>query len=198
MSTVLPSQVVYFKRYRMECSLNDPLPPTPALPAGYSWVPWDDWLLETHAEVKYQCFVDEVDGIVFANLSCRSGCLHLMREIRQRSGFCAEATWLLVHGDTFCGTIQGVSDRHGAGCVQNLGIVAEHRGRGLGKALLLQALHAFRRQGMHRAMLDVTAQNKAAVQLYRQLGFRYRKSLYRMVDMAERPVPGVGESDWVL
>jgi ribosomal protein S18 acetylase RimI-like enzyme len=198
MSSVLPSQVVYFKRDRMECSLNDSLPPVPGLPAGYSWVRWDDDLLEAHAAVKYRCFVDEVDGIVFANLSSRTGCQRLMREIRQRSGFCADATWLLAHGDTFCGTIQGVSDRHGTGCIQNLGIVAEHRGRGLGKALLLQALHAFRSHGMHRAMLDVTAQNHAAVQLYRQLGFRYRKSLYRMVDMAERRTTDFGASEWVL
>ncbi len=198
MSSVLPSQVVYFKRYRMECSLNDPLPPPPTLPAGYSLKPWNDDLLETHAAVKYQCFVEEVDGIVFANLSCRSGCLRLMREIRNRNGFCPEATWLIAHGDTFCGTIQGVSDRHGTGSIQNLGIVAEHRGRGLGKALLLQSLHAFRRRGLHRAMLDVTAKNEAAVQLYRQLGFRYRKSLYRMVDMAERTAQATDESGWVL
>jgi ribosomal protein S18 acetylase RimI-like enzyme len=57
-----------------------------------------------------------------------------------------------------------------------------HRGRGVGKALLLQALHGFRRAGLGRAVLEVTAQNDAAVRLYRSIGFRCRKTVYKAAD----------------
>src|SRR4051794_35209822 len=91
--------LVYYKRYRMELDLVAPVPAVPTLPAGFAWVPWADDLLDVHAEVKFQCFVDEIDGVVFPNLSNRDGCLRLMREICGRPGFLPDATWLLASPD---------------------------------------------------------------------------------------------------
>jgi ribosomal protein S18 acetylase RimI-like enzyme len=197
MSPGAPHQLTFFKRYRMEIDLLAPLPPVPALPAGYAWQPWEDRLLETHAEVKFHCFVDEIDGIVFPNLSDRDGCLKLMKEIRHRAGFLPGSTWLICHGTDYCGTVQGVSDRKGCGAIQNLGIVPRYRGHGLGTALLLQALHGFRQAGLPVGMLEVTAQNESAVRLYRRLGFRSRKTLYKVVE--PRPLQVIGTTeDWAL
>src|SRR4051794_27961525 len=95
--------LTYFKRYQMQLDLLAPLPPAPPLPDGYAWMPWEEWLLEAHAEVKFQCFAQELDGVVFPNLSNPEGCLRLMREIRRRPGFVRQATWLLAHGDDFVG-----------------------------------------------------------------------------------------------
>ena len=50
-----------------------------------------------------------------------------------------------------------------------------------GEALLLQALHGFCRVGLGRAQLEVTAQNDTAIRLYRRLGFRRSKTLYKAV-----------------
>jgi ribosomal protein S18 acetylase RimI-like enzyme len=173
--------ISYFKRFRMEIDLNM-LPPVPRLPEGYRWVPWDENLLELHADVKFHSFFEEIDAIVFPSLSTRSGCSHLMREISGKPGFQREATWLLAHGETSCGTVQGVRDRNGMGAIQNLGIRPTYRGRGLGTALLLQALHGFVRGGLGRAFLEVTAQNEVAIRLYRRLGFRCRKTIYKAVE----------------
>jgi ribosomal protein S18 acetylase RimI-like enzyme len=173
--------ITYFKRFRMEIDLNL-LPPVPRLPEGYSWVPWDERLLESHADVKFHCFFEEIDAVVFPSLSTRSGCSYLMREISRKPGFRPEATWLLAQGDGYCGTVQGVRDRNGMGAIQNLGIKPTHRGRGLGAALLLQALHGFACAGLGRAFLEVTAQNEAAIRLYRRLGFRCRKTIYKAVE----------------
>src|SRR5207248_4638326 len=82
----------------------------------------------------------------------------------------------------FCGTVQGLRERGGVGAIQNLGITPALRGHGLGTALLLQALHGFRRAGLTRALLEVTAQNEGAIRLYRRLGFRRCKTLYKAVD----------------
>ena len=196
MTATRESGLTYFKRFQMQADLLAPISPLESLVPGYTWAAWDDRLLEAHAEVKFQCFKDEIDGVVFPNLSCRDGCLRLMREIREKRGFLPGATWLVCHGDEFCGTVQGVSDRHGGGMIQNLGIVPSHRGRGLGTALLLQALHGFRRAGLQRAILEVTAQNGGAIRLYRRFGFRSRKTLYKVLDPCRHVE--VGADHWFL
>lgn len=191
--------LTYFKRFRMEADLVAPLPTVPALSAGLSWVAWHDDCLTLHAQAKQQSFIEEIDGVVFPNLSRYEGCLRLMRDITTRPGFCGAATWLVLCDGAPCGTIQGVSDRCGAGVIQNLGVVPAQRGRGLGTALLLKAMHGFREAGLGRAALEVTAQNEAAVRLYRKLGFRCRRTLYKAVDvltsLPDAPAP---EVDWWL
>jgi ribosomal protein S18 acetylase RimI-like enzyme len=190
--------VTYFKRYRMELDLVAALPPVPNLPVGFAWRPWTEWLLETHADVKCQCFQQELDSVVFPNLSNREGCLRLMKEITNRPGFCAKATWLIADGDICVGTIQGVGDRIGTGGIQNLGVIPAYRGKGLGAALLLQALHGFRHSGLAKASLEVTAQNETAIQMYRRYGFRFRKTLYRMVDTPIYRLEPISVSEWVV
>ena len=53
------------------------------------------------------------------------------------------------------------------GGVQNLGVVPEYRGLGIGRALLLKALDGFALMGARRAFLEVTASNESAVRMYR-------------------------------
>jgi ribosomal protein S18 acetylase RimI-like enzyme len=173
-------KVSYFKRFKMELDLYD-APPWPVLPVGYYWVPWNESLLDSHAEVMVASFHDEIDSIIFPSLGNRQGSQCLMAEIRHRSGFIREATWLLASPEGYCGTVQGLRERTGLGAIQNLGVTPAHRGRGLGTALLLQALHGFWRAGLGRAFLEVTAQNDSAVRLYHRLGFRRKKTIYKAV-----------------
>jgi ribosomal protein S18 acetylase RimI-like enzyme len=168
--------VTYFKRYKMEVDLVGL--PVPQWPAGFHPVFWSAHLLEAHAEVLFRCFHREIDSQVFPSLGDRAGCGCLMTEISRKAGFLPAATWLLAGPDGYGGTVQGVRER-GMGAIQNLGIVPAWRGRGLGEALLLLALEGFRRAGLGRAMLEVTAQNEGAIRLYRRLGFRRSKTLYK-------------------
>jgi ribosomal protein S18 acetylase RimI-like enzyme len=187
--------VTYFKRFKMEIDLYD-APPTPTLPDGYFWVAWDETLIDLHAEVKFHCFQEEIDAVVFPSLSHRQGCFSLMSEISRRPGFIPGATWLVACAAGYCGTVQGVRERGALGAIQNLGVTPSHRGRGIGSALLLRALEGFRRAGLGRAFLEVTAQNEAAVRLYRRLGFRCRKTLYKAVD-ANRVLQPVSGGEWL-
>src|SRR5437773_10107998 len=97
------TQLSYFKRFRMEIDVQRPLPPVPDLPRGYAWVAWDSQLLDRHADVKFQCFFDEIDAIIFPSLSSRDGCVRLMRDISSKPGFKPEATWLIASGDQYAG-----------------------------------------------------------------------------------------------
>ena len=180
--------LTYFKRYRMEINLAGRDLEPAAIPNDYRYLPWSPALLGAFAEAKYLSFRDEIDANVFPCLGEFDGCRRLMAEIVRKPGFLPEATWLLAHmppgrqRPKYCGTIQGVRDHSGLGAIQNLGIVPEHRGSGLGTSLLFKGLEGFRRAGLTRVYLEVTAQNEGAIRLYRRLGFVTVKTVYKAVE----------------
>ena len=57
------------------------------------------------------------------------------------------------------------------GGVLGMGIVAEHRGRGIGEALMRAALGRAKARGLTRVELTVRSDNERAIALYRKLGF---------------------------
>jgi RimJ/RimL family protein N-acetyltransferase len=171
--------VSWYKRYKMEADLENL--PQPILPAGFHWLSWCPGLIEAHAETLYQSFCLEIDAVVFPSLGDRDGCRRLITDLSRKSGLLPQATWLVAcEGGGFCGTIQGIRDRS-IGAIQNVGVVAACRGRSLGRQLVLQALHGFRQAGLRSARLEVTAENERAIRVYRRLGFRRVKTLYKAV-----------------
>ncbi len=184
--------LAYYKRYRMVCDLQHAAITIPDLPPGYVWTPWERGQEDRHALVKFHSFRDEIDSEVFECLGDYHGCYQLMKDIAVQPGFLSEATWLItVPGPTGsagyedCGTIQGVSVSESTGCIQNVGIVPSHRGQGLGRALIARCLIGFQSAGMKRATLEVTATNHAAVELYRRVGFRVTRTLFRQIDLEQ-------------
>lgn len=161
------------------------LAPDP-IPEGYQLIPWAPSLTDAFAQAKYLSFRNEIDAGVFPCLAEFEGCRRLMREITRKPGFLPEATWLVVRESggrrESCGTVQGIRDRHGLGAIQNLGVVREHRQQGLGASLLLHALAGFQQAGIRRVYLEVTAQNDAAICLYRRLGFTTIRTVYKAVE----------------
>jgi hypothetical protein len=141
---VLPcfGPIAYFKRFRMEADLTDA--PAPAVPSGFTCVPWSPTLIDAHAEVLCCSFVGEVDAVVFASLGNHEGCRGLMASIVLKSGFLPEATLLLVGNDGPIGSVQGIRERRGLGAIQNLGVLPRYRGQGLGGVLLIQAMQGWK------------------------------------------------------
>lgn len=64
-----------------------------------------------------------------------------------------------------------VSVRDGEGWIYGLGVLPEYRGRGYGKALLMETLRKLRRWNPARIYLEVNAANGPALSLYRSCGF---------------------------
>lgn len=52
-----------------------------------------------------------------------------------------------------------------------IGVIAEYRGLGIGRALITAALHAAKKKGLTRIELTVREHNTAAINLYKQCGF---------------------------
>jgi len=181
--------LTYFKRYRMEINLLRRDLARPGVPKGYRLIPWDNSLLEIHAEVKYESFHDTIDANVFPCFTELAGCYRLMSEIVRKPGFLPHATWLATCADDggvpeYCGTVQGLCDGSGLGAIQNLGVIPGHRGRGLGTVLMDRALRGFRQVGLTRAFLEVTADNWAAIRLYERLGFAVVKTVFKATEVA--------------
>lgn len=184
-------RITYYKRYRMELDLGR-RPPPAALPDGFHWRPWDEAVIDVHADVLHRSFRDDLDGQVFPNLAHPLGAQELMRAIRFQSGFLPGATWLVVGADGAVGSVQGLTDAARHGALQNLGVVPGLRGLGLGEALLLKCLHGFRAAGLRRAYLEVTATNDPALRIYRRHGFRSTRTFYKPVEVPEPVSLGVG------
>ncbi len=179
--------VTYFRRFRMQFDLRGELFDEPRLPASFTMKPWASELLNAHAEAKYKSFKDELDSNVFPCLGEAYGCQRLMRDISCRQGFVPEATWLITQesnsGPVACGTIQGIREQAEVGAIQNIGIVPNFRGEGLGTCLVYHALKGFRESGLKFATLEVTANNLGAIKLYERLGFEKSRVVYKSVDI---------------
>lgn len=183
----------YYKRLRMELPLLGTQLAPASLPPGFGWVGWSPSVLQRHAVTKFESFRAELDSQIFPCLGEAQGCLDLMSEIAQRATFVPGATWLINSHEggrrlDDCATIQGLVQPGRWGAIQNVGVVPEYRGRGLGRALVLQCLAGFQAAGVPRVYLEVTACNLPAVQLYRSLGFCLARTTYRAVERPETPV----------
>lgn len=180
----------YVKRYRMELNLQRWQCTPFRLPASYRLVPWDTSLTMAHAEVKYQSFQGSLDAQVFPCLGELTGCQRLMSEIKAKEGFIPEATWLVEYVGAglrraeYCATIQAVKIQKYKASVQNIGVLPEHRGRGIGTAIIQTSLLGLQHVGVMQVSLEVTAENQGAVRLYRTLGFRTVRTLYKSVELA--------------
>lgn len=175
----------------MQLDLNQVTLPEPKLPTGYRWQAWVPAQLERHAIAKWKCFRSELDSHVFPCLGQLPGCRKLMSEIARQANFVPQATWLLVYRPELswpaedCGTIQGVRRNRKLGAIQNVGITPDHRNLGLGRALVAKSLQGFQAAKVRSVYLEVTAQNKAAVALYRSLGFRIVKTMIKTVEVPD-------------
>ncbi len=181
--------VIFFKRYRMQIDLRDREFVNLDPPVGIRFHSWHSRHLNAHADAKFRSFRHELDANVFPCLADADGCCRLMKEISSRQGFLPEATWLVTTQNPEngrrenCGTVQGVCEKIDVGWIQNVGIVAGQRGKGLGSLMVQTALKGFQQVGVKFVLLEVTSHNTAACRLYHRLGFRTMQTVYKSVEI---------------
>lgn len=185
--------VTYFRRFRMQIDLRKVTLRAPVLPEEFRWVPWSWQAAQRHAYVKHHSFAGEIDAEVFTCFTTQESCRELMDALSRLDAFLPTTTWLITRQPFEqwtprwdCASIQGLSRAEQLGSIQNVGVVPDCRGLGLGRALVLKSLHGFRDAGFKRVCLEVTARNEAAVKLYWKLGFRITRTLYKSVSAGDR------------
>lgn len=159
------------------------------LPEGYELLAWRPELLNAHAEAKYRSFRNELDANVFPCLGAADGCQRLMKEISNRQGFVPQSTWLATHRNAttgrleYCGTVQGLREKLDVGAIQNIGVARNHRGKGVGSAIVRNSLKGFQASGIKIVTLEVTEKNTGALRLYQRLGFAVVSTVFKSVEV---------------
>lgn len=155
--------------HRMSAPVTDALL-EPVLPDGYRIRPMaGDTEVEEWVAAHNAGFADHYDP--------PAGTPEDKRTAMRYPGYLPQADLVLVDPS---GRIAGIgynaierlTDGTAKGWVRTLAVVPEHRGRGLGRALLLASMAALRKEGMERVHLSVDTDNESgALQLYSSAGF---------------------------
>lgn len=149
------------RRLRLARPLRDELP-APALPAGFGVRPF-----APGDEAAWVAVVGEADRLLTVNRATfERAFARDPAELSRRLLFLAAST-----GETV-GTVAAWFGEAGWGRVHWLAVRPAWQGRGLGRALLVLALHRLRELGHRRAFLITEAARLRAIRLYLDLGFR--------------------------
>ncbi len=166
-------------RHYMRRDLREPLPRREApLPAGAALrvLRRDD--LPTAAEIVYRSHAGTVDAALNLTYATPATCRAFMDTLVLRSGcgrFDPDASRLVEGASGAMGVLVASRLAAANGHVCQVSVVPEAQGRGIGAALMVAALHAFREQGLASATLSVTVSNERAHRLYELLGFRTQR-----------------------
>lgn len=186
-------------RLRMELDLWSRPTVAPAAVAGYRVFPWRWEDCADHARVLFRSFEHSPDSEIIPSFRSLSGCVRLVNMVAHNDFFWSSATFLArqviatpqaqPNGWAANSSVSGLSrsqrDPNGAPAaviqimgdipgrvnLQNIGVSAAHRGKGLGRHLLERSIQVLRGWGISRMGLEVTESNEPALALYRSLGF---------------------------
>lgn len=74
-------------------------------------------------------------------------------------------------------TLRDPTDTHPAGRISMTGVRPDHRNLGLGRAVVLSGMQFLKSKGVKIIELEVDQENKAAIELYRSIGFQTSHNL---------------------
>lgn len=151
--------------YEMAIELAE-APPAPAVPDGFTLERFDEHRGREFHDALEESFQDhwEHHGRPFDEW---------WQEKRNAPDFDPTLWFLIRHGSEVAAVVRNDPNRNGGGMVGALGVRRPWRGRGLGRALLLQTFREFHRRGVNRISLGVDSENPTgATKLYESVGMR--------------------------
>ena len=144
----------------------------PVLPEGHTFSSLTSHSAQELGRLYFECFErSDVPTIEYANSE-------MEKTLRGDYGaFCPAYSCAVVCGERLRGAVFVVKDAPWEGVspglfVSDFMVAPEHRGKGIGRFLLVWAIQAARRDGHTSMALRVDPANRAALSLYRKLGFR--------------------------
>jgi ribosomal protein S18 acetylase RimI-like enzyme len=138
---------------------------------------WSEDEFQGAASVITAAYRDHVDSEINDQYRTTAGSMRFLNNIVRFPGcgqFDAESS--LVARSKLTKTALGVilcsRVRNDVGHITQICLTPEHRGRGLGHALIAATCAELKRRHCHTLSLTVTANNDSAVQLYERMGFK--------------------------
>jgi len=159
-------------------SAGSQIPPR-VLPPDIEVRRWSDQDYQSAASVITASYVEHIDAEINDQYHSHSGSLRFLNNIVRFPGcgvFDHAASYVIIHRPTrnMIGLILCSRVKEDVGHVTQVCIVPDHRGRGLGAALLGLTAAELRRRNFSSITLTVTEANHSAVELYRYLGYTTR------------------------
>ena len=167
-----------FDRVLLSRDLKRALPAPPPLPPGFQLTTPDPRRVEEFADFAFRAYRGTTDFAIIAPEASPAAYARLYRKFL--SGELGEyapplSMALLAPDSSLAGVLHTILVAREP-YVGDLSVLTEHRRHHLGRALLCTALQRYRDAGLTRAALTVTAQNTAAYNLYRSVGFEVERS----------------------
>lgn len=151
---------------------NLEVPEVPQLPEGYRLISANKAQAQDLAELWAEVFGPDLQ--LYNGLSRLRARLEELQQLMSQGEVPSKVS-LALHVDEAVGFSLGqfapkVNPKEG--WVAQLGVVKEHRRKGVGKALLLSSLLWLQGQGCSTVRINAMADNQPALELYKELGFR--------------------------
>ncbi len=180
-----------FPRRLLERSLEQRAVPI-LVPEDLELASWSAGDFTPAAELIHRSYIGHIDAQVNDQYCSMQGSLRFLHNIVRFPGcgvFDEMSSWVLrrrqdrsLAGIVLCSDV-GEHVRH----VTQLCVAPEHRGRGLGEALMRQSFASLAGTGTQAVTLTVTEANRQAMRLYDALGFTTRHHFEAMVFDARIP-----------
>ena len=168
-----------FQRYRrlfMKMPLERDRAEFRALPKEFEIRPWREQDYQPAAALITNAYRNHVDSDINDQYRTLQGSLRFLNNIVRFPGcglFDPAASFMAVHRptQTNIGMILCSRVKDDAGHVTQVCLLPEHRGKGIGEALIGATYASLARRNFKLISLTVTEQNAGAVRLYEHLGF---------------------------
>ncbi len=153
----------------------------PGASAGMRLNRWNDRYFEPCAKLIYLAYANHVDGEINDQYRSRSGALKFLKNIILLPGcgqFVPGASFVLHEpgSDDLVAAVLTSEVSPGVGHTTQLCVLPGYQGHGLGRMLMQTSAEALCSMKFRELTLTVTSENRAAVQLYENLGFHTIKS----------------------
>lgn len=136
---------------------------------------WSGYWMEAAAELIASAYSGHVDSEINTQYRTAAGARRFLENLLRYPGcghFAPDCSWVAVVGHEAAGVCLATRIGPGAGHVAQICVSPIWQGRGVGEALLRQALGAMKESGLEEASLTVTSSNTRAIRLYEKYGFR--------------------------
>jgi len=155
--------------------------PAVGIDSGMRLDRWNDRYFDPCAKLIYLAYANHIDGDINDQYRSRHGALKFLKNIIHLPGcgqFLPGASFVLRHpgSDELVAAVLTSEVAAGVGHTTQLCVQPGFQGHGLGRALMQISSDALRNMHYKELSLTVTAENRAAVQLYEKLGFATIKS----------------------